>query len=229
MFRSAPFRAAVCALLVLPAPVRAQEAFQGSVTYRLQVEEMSVTMTMRSKGRKTRTDMEMPGMPGGMFMVMDLDSMTMQTVMPEMGMYMSIDMKTMLENAGSALPIDSLRAAMANTTLQALGTTDTIAGLPCQNYRVGQGDEQTEMCVATGMGNLGGGTNTLESSIPGLGIDFSAYAREFPEGMLPLRMKTLKDGVWTTMMEATAVDRTPLDDAIFTIPPGLTRVEPPAH
>ena len=83
------------------------------------------------------------------------------------------------------------------------------------------------MCVATGLGNLGGGSSGLESSIPGFDIDISAYAKEFPNGMLPLRMKMLKNGAWETIMEATAIDRSPIDDGIFAIPPGLTRVEPP--
>lgn len=229
MRRSIAVHATLLAALTLPAPALAQEAFQGSITFQMQMEGMTATMTMRSKGAKTRTDMEIPGMPGGIFMVMDTDSMVMHSIMPEMGMYMSMDMKTMMESAASLLPLDSLRTAMADIKLEAVGSTDTLAGVPCQNYRLDQGQEQTEMCVATGIGSLGGGSTGLEGSIPGLGIDFSAWAKEFPNGMLPLRMKLLKNGIWETTMEATAIDRTPLDDAIFAIPPGLTRVEPPTN
>lgn len=227
MLRCIIGRATLVTTLLLPGTASAQGAFQGSITYRMQVEDMSATMTMRSKGARTRTDMEMPGVPGGMFMVMDSDSMTMHTVMPEMGMYMSIDMKTMMESASSMLPVDSLRSAVANTTIDSLGTTDSVAGIACLNYRVHTGAEQMEMCVATGMGNFGGGAGALRGSIPGLGLDQSAWAKDFPNGMLPLRMRTLKDGAWVTTMEAIAIDRTPLDDAIFAIPPGLTRIEPP--
>jgi len=229
MLRSIIGRATLATVLLLPGTASAQGAFQGSVTYRMQLEGMSVTMTMRSKGAKTRTDMEMPGVPGGMFMVMDSDSMTMQTVMPEMGMYMSIDMRTMMESASSMLPMDSLRNAVASTTIDSLGTTDTVAGIACLNYRVHTGAEQMEMCVAPGMGNLGGGAGAVEGSIPGLGLDQSAWTKEFPNGMLPLRMKTLKNGAWETTMEAIAIDRSPIDDAIFAIPPGLTRVDPPSQ
>ncbi len=220
---------ATAAMITGTSALHAQAPFQGTIAYRMQIDQSSVTMTMRTKGARTRTDLEVPGMPGGMFMVMDMDSMVMQTVMPEMGMYMSIDMKTMIANAATRLPVDSLRRALANLTIEPLGTSDVVAGVACQSYRIIQGSEQMESCVATGMGNLGGGTGGREGAIPGLDLDFSAYAREFPNGMLPLRIKTLKNGAWQTTMEALTIDQQVLDDAIFAIPPGLTRIEPPTH
>jgi hypothetical protein len=47
--------------------------------------------------------------------------------------------------------------------------------------------------------------------------------------MLVLRVRMMRNGAMETTMEVTALERKVLDDALFAIPPGLTRVDPPTH
>lgn len=217
-----------------PASLQAQTGFQGSITYQMTVEGMSVKMTMASKGPWTRTDMELPGMPGQMFVLMNTDSMVARTVMLEMGMYVEMDLKAMMSEAEGLLPQstrDSLAAQMATASFEALGTSDEIAGYPCRNYRFRTGTEQMESCVATGLGSIGGqlgANNPMSGMMPSM-PDMAAYAKEFPDGFLALRVRLLKDGAWEPLMEATKLDRTLPGDEIFKLPPGLTRMDPPSR
>lgn len=231
--RSIPFGLLVA--MLSPVALPAQEAFQGSITYRMKVESMEVSMTMAAKGPWMRTVMEIPGMPGEMFMIINTDSLVARVVMPAMGMYMEMDLRQAMANAESLLPQstrDSLQAAMQGPhSIEDLGTTDQIAGLACRNYRISTGAQQMETCVATGMGSFGSAASAeaLKGASPFAGLmpDMSKYDQEFPNGMLPLRTRTLINGAWETIMEATMVDRTAPGDELFKVPPGLNKVDPP--
>ncbi|MDZ4674673.1 MAG: DUF4412 domain-containing protein [Gemmatimonadota bacterium] len=228
-------RIGLAVALFLPTALPAQEAFQGAITYRMQGEQMTLTMTMISKGPWMRTNMAMPGMPGEIFVIMNTDSSLARTVMPEMGMYMEMDLKAILAEAQKLLPQstrDSLAARAGGATIEPTGTSDEIAGVACRNYRFTTGTDQAEACIATGLGTLGGAGSadafSAANPMAGMMPDMAAFAREFPNGMLALRMRTLKNGTWETMMEATKIDRTVPDDALFKLPPGLTKMDPPS-
>ncbi len=230
-----PFLGTCLALgLAVPASLPAQAVFQGSITYRMTLEGMSVSMTMASKGAWTRTDMELPGMPGQMFVLMNTDSMVARTVMLEMGMYVEMDLKTMMGAAEELIPQstrDSLAAQMANASFESLGTSDEIAGHTCRNYRFRTGTEEMESCIATGLGSMGtqmGSNSPMAGLMPGM-PDMAAYQKEFPDGFLALRVRLLKNGTWEPLMEATKIDRTVPGDELFKLPPGLTRMDPPSQ
>jgi hypothetical protein len=222
-------RLGLAALLLAPTALPAQQAFEGTVTYRMTAEGMTMTMTQMTKGSRVRTEMEMPGMPGPMYVLMNMESEVMQTVMPSMGMYMEVSMKQAMDQ----IPMTpELRESMnQKPEIERLGTTDEVAGIACQNYRFTQGDQEMEGCIATGMGffmgGAGGGPPGQGGPLSGLGLDFSAFEREFKDGMLPLRMRINQDGTWSTLMEATAVERKSLDDSLFELPPGLRKMSMP--
>jgi hypothetical protein len=215
----------LAALLFSPPALKAQGDFEGVITYQMHVEGMTITMKQMTKGSKIRTEMEMPGMPGPMYVLMDMESSVMQTVLPSMGMYMEVNMKQMMDQVDAT---GNLRRQAAETPkIERLGSSETIAGIPCQNYRFTQGTEEMEGCIATGMGSFMGGGAANAGPLEGLGIDFAAYAREFPDGMLPLRMRLKEGDTWRTFMEATSVERKSLDDSLFRLPPGLQRMQMP--
>lgn len=212
-------------LLLAPATVQGQGSFEGVITYQMNAEGMTMTMKQMTKGTKVRTEMEMPGMPGPMYVLMDMEQEVMQTVLPSMGMYMEVNLKQMMDQ----LPITPEMREMAGETpkIERLGSSETIAGIQCHNYRFTQGAEEMEGCIATGMGSFMGGGTARGGPLEGLGLDFAAYAREFPDGMLPLRMKVKINGNWETVMEATSVERKSLEDSLFRLPPGLQRMQMP--
>ena len=213
------------ALSTCPALLLGQRAFEGVLTYRMTAEGTSLRMTQSIKGPRVRIDMEAPGMPGPMFMLMDTEKMVMQTVMASMGMYMEVDMNQAMQQL---VPEDQRRAA-ESARLEALGTSDEIAGISCRNYRFITGEEQAEGCIATGLGHFmgmgrGGGRS---NPLAGLGPDLSAFAEEFEDGMVPLRLRVLRNGNWETVMEATAVERKRLEDSVFQLPAGLRKMNMP--
>lgn len=219
----------LAALLLAPAVLPAQRAFEGSITYRMTAEGVNMQMTMMTKGSKVRTDMEMPGMPGPMFVLMDTEKQLMQSVMPSMGMYVEMDMKQV---ASQMQITPEMREAMNQAPkIEALGTSDEVAGITCQNYRFTQGEEEMEGCIATGMGvfmgGASGGPPGQGGPLPGLGVDFSKFMAEFKDGMMPLRMRIKQNGTWSTFMEATAVERKSLDDSLFALPSGLRKMNMP--
>lgn len=222
-------RLGLAALLLAPTSLPAQRAFEGSITYRMTADGVTMQMTMMTKGSKVRTEMEMPGMPGPMFMLMDTEREIMQTVMPSMGMYMEMDMKQVADQMQIT---PEMREKMNQAPrIEALGTSDQIAGITCQNYRFTQGEEEMEGCIATGMGvfmgGASGGPPGQGGPLAGLGVDFSKLTAEFKDGMMPLRMRLKQNGTWSTFMEATAVERKSLDDSLFTVPSGLRKMNMP--
>lgn len=224
-----PARLGLAALVLAPTALPAQRAFEGTVTYRMTAEGMTMTMTQMTKGSKVRTEMEMPGMPGPMFVLMDMEKELMQTVMPSMGMYMEMNLKQITDQIEMT---PEMRESMGQTPeIERLGTSDEIAGIPCQNYRISQGEHQMEGCIATGMGffmgGAGGGPAAQGGPLAGLGVDFSKLAAEFTGGMMPLRIRMQENGAWSTVMEATAVERKSLDDSLFVLPSGLRKMTMP--
>lgn len=222
-------RFGLAALLLAPTALPAQRAFEGTVTYQMTAEGMTMTMTQMTKGSKVRTEMEMPGMPGPMYVLMDTESEVMQTVMPSMGMYMEMNLKQI---ADKVTMTPEMRESMNQTPkIERLGTSDEIAGIPCQNYRFTQGDQEMEGCIATGMGffmgGAGGGPPGQGGPLAGMGVDFSKLMAEFKDGMMPLRMRLKQNGEWSTVMEATAVERKSLNDSLFVVPSGLRKMNMP--
>lgn len=222
-------RLGLAALLLVPAGLPAQQNFEGSITYQMTAEGMTMTMTYLVKGTKIRANMEAPGMPGPMYLLMDLEGEVMQSVLPSMGMYMEMKMQQMMDQ----IPVTpEMQEAMKNVKIESLGTTEQIAGITCTNYRFIQGNEEMEGCIATGMGFFMGGARPAAGAggagmFPGMDMDLSSFAQEFNEGMLPLRMRFMKNGAWVPFMEATAVERKSLDAQLFVLPSGLRKMSMP--
>jgi hypothetical protein len=213
-----PALRALFAAFLLPAGLPAQAGFEGVITYRIQVEGMNLDMRLLTKGLKTRMEMQMPDMPGEFFMLMDMESGVMQTVMPAMGMYMEMSFAEVAKAAEEDVP-----------TFRTLGTTDEVAGIRCENYRFGPADnEEVEACLATGMGwFMPTGPGPGGPGGGGGGPDLAAYREAFKDGALPLRVRSLEGGTWQVQMEATGLERKALDDRLFKLPAGLQKISMP--
>lgn len=217
---------ALAAAFLVPGGLRAQGSFEGVVTYTVTAEGMSASVRYMSKGSKLRQEIEVPGMTGAMFMLMDTEGGPIRAVMPAMGMYMEMDQ----EQAMAMLPEEARRQMDATPKISKLGTSETIAGVRCDNYRfAAEGQPEIEGCIATGMGWYFGGAGQM----PGRGRggpslpDLSAYRAEFKDGMMPLRIRHQQNGQWQTIMEATAVEKKSLDDKLFELPQGLRKMTMP--
>ncbi len=233
MCTTRPFLAsavAVTAALALPVEASAQRGFEGVISYRMGTARESADVKMMSKGAVTRMEVQAEGMPGGMVMLINGEKQVMQMIMASMGMYMEMDMRQAAQMAAQAAPAEA-GALPSGFKLEKVGTPDEVAGIRCENYRFLQsGQPDTEACIATGMGYWMGGMAAPRGSrapMPSMGPDFSAYMKEFQDGMVPLRVRVKDGGDWKTVMEATAVERKPLGDELFTVPPGLRKMGMP--
>ncbi len=209
------------ALLAATAPAHGQDGFEGTITYKLRAGGMDATLRYMMRGTKVRQEIESGMMPGQAVMLMDTEGETIRVIMPGMGMYMEMDMKQMMAAAEAQ--------GMTPTTapkLTKLGTSDEVAGIKCDNYRF-ESTETFEACVATGMGwfiNAPSGRGRANAMS---GPNFAAYREQFRNGMLPLRMTRTTAGARDVIMEATGIDRKPVDPKMFDLPPGLQKMDMP--
>lgn len=212
------------AALVAAVPALAQSAFEGIVKYRLTTGGRTVAVTYMAKGDHARTEMEMEGM--AVAMLMDAGSATLTTVMPSEEMYMTMDLSRVRERAQSQS--DSL------ATFSATGRKETIAGHECEHYVTGTG-QNTDMCVATGLGFfLGGGGRGPGGGGSSYGLPrpgdprAAEFRRRFKDGFFPLRLTVTEAGKVTTDMVVTSVERRALSDDLFKVPEGYTEMRMPA-
>lgn len=124
------------------------------------------------------------------------------------------------------------KEAAANTAEQKhvferTGKTDTVAGYGCEIILIKEketGKLQSEVCVHKG---LGGFTwRGLDRSSTG-GQTIKSWMKDLmKDGGFILRMVTRKaDGSEGTRMEVTRVDKKRLDDSLFAVPAGYTKID----
>ena len=220
------------AMALLAAPIttslsaQSPKQFEGAITFNITAEGTTISMRQSFKGNRFRMDVEAPGMPGPLFMLGSLDGGTLQTVMPSMGMYMETSTDEVMRQIGSATELPT-----GKLSITPLGTTATIAGTECRNFQIKRGNDTTEICVAEGLGWIGnlnlpgpmGGTHGL----PDFSAEMEEIRKQFPKGMMPLRLRSNINGAMTMIMEATSIEVGPLDDALFTLPAGLRKMNLP--
>ena len=108
------------------------------------------------------------------------------------------------------------------------GKQETIAGYTCEHWLMGD-KQEIDMCVAKGLGYFGmggqsgGGLGTFRNFA--FSPKMLAEAAAHPEwvkllegGAFPLKLTTMEDGKVKMSMEATRIEKKPLDDSLFVIP-----------
>jgi Domain of unknown function (DUF4412) len=201
-------------MAVLMASVaQAQTKFEGVVNYQVTTKSgRPMVFDYYAKGSKARIEPhDSSGMVGAV--IIDQDAKTQTIIMPTRRMYI-------------VGPIDQnitprMDSSMRNTKLVKAGS-ETIAGVPCDDYTVTNTSTQTSgtACIAHGMGDFAmasmGGFARMAQQVQGLS---SAAAG----GMFPL--KWTGDG---DSMIATNVTRKTVDASLFVPPAGYTQMQMPA-
>jgi Domain of unknown function (DUF4412) len=189
----------------LPAPARAQGAFEGVITFNMEAGRGPTTMQYSIKGPNVRMDMSMGG---GMavYTLFNTDTKTMDMVMPERQMYMEYSAANMPAMADSI-------ASKAKLTWT--GQKETIAGYECEHAMIASDSGSTDVCLAKGLGSFvpaGGGMRGRGAMRNGWE---SAVA-----GMFPLKVQQ-GDRV---LMEATKIEKKTLDPSLFAVPAGYQKM-----
>lgn len=217
-----------------PAPAaRSAGDFEGTIAMKIETEnQKEARMTYFLKGKQTRIETKMTDSPEGQaVMLFDLEGGKMTTLMPSRKMYMTVDTKAAAESMKEAAKEMKKSGGEEPTEFPKLtptGRQETIAGYSCEHWLMGE-KQDLDMCVAKGLGYFGMGGQGRG----GLGLlkDFAfspkllAAAAAHPEwvkflegGAFPLKITSTHEGQVKMNMEATRIERKPLEDSLFVIP-----------
>ena len=203
--------------------------FEGMIAMKMEAEDQKgAEMTYFLKGRHTRIETKVANLPeGSAVMLWDLEGGKITTLMPSRKMYMTMDMKAAAENLKEMKKSQGKEEAEF-PKLTPTGKQETIAGYSCEHWLMGE-KQDIDMCVAKGLGYFGmggqsgGGLGSLKNLAfsPKLLAEAAAHPEwvKFLEGgAFPLKLSAMKDGGVTMTMEATRIEKKPLDDSLFSIP-----------
>jgi len=196
-------------------------------------DQKEMEMTYSLKGQHSRIETKVANTPEGhAVMLWDMEAAKMTTLIPSRKMYMTMDLKETAANmreAAKEMKKSNGEEEDANfPKLTPTGKQETIAGYPCEHWLMGD-KQDIDMCVAKGIGYFGMGGQSGSAFGLAKNLMFSpkllAAAAAHPEwvkflqgGAFPLKLSMTKDGEVKMTMEATRIERKPLDDSLFTIP-----------
>jgi hypothetical protein len=208
---SPPTIAAVLTLLASAASGAAQEQpgapFEGVVRYRANDGSGSHVVSYAVSGDLVRVDVERRGESSTMI----VDAHVLYVVLPARQMYMQLVIPALHQPRDE--PSDEAQPVQT-------GRTYTVAGHRCETWVVRDGDGEIEMCVARDLGAMGALANTVDRRIAA-----ASWYRRLAADFFPLRVATRDaDGNEVSRLEATRVDRRPVDRSLFRPPSDYRKV-----
>src|SRR5262252_4843840 len=212
-------------------------AFEGEITSKTFIGDQTMETRYSIKGERNRVEMHFP--PGGpqagarqtSVTLMDLSSRTTTMLFPTTKTYMTMNWGEMAEEMTKGSGKDSPSDFPKVTST---GKTETIAGLPCEHWLIG---DKTDVCMSKGLGYFGGGSGGILDKLKNLALrdklkaqlDANPEFSKFVEGgAFPLKMANIENGQPKTIMEVTGVERKSLDDSLFAVPADYKKTEVPA-
>lgn len=182
--------------------------FEGTLEMTMTAGKRVSPMTMFLKPGKMRFEMQASPTVTSVGLI-DATSGDMTILMVEQKMYMTIAAK----KVGAAAPSD--------VTFEETGRTETIAGKKCTEFVLKDKKTTTEVWATS---ELGGFTNLAEAF--GRRGQRSAWEEEMVRrGMFSLRVISRnKKGAEISRMECTTITEKKLDDELFKIPEGFTKM-----
>jgi len=213
-------------------------AFEGLITSKMNTSSQPMEIKYAVKGTRTRIETQLAA--GGTQMgavLMDFATGTQTMLIPQMKSYTTVNWNAeggfknmaekMAEKAGSG------KSFQATPT----GKTEIIAGHTCMHWILGD-KQDTDACLAQGLGYFGGGSDSggVFDKLRNIAFGDKAKAQlqsnpeflKFVEGgVFPLKLAVIENGQPRTIMEVTSVERKPLDDSLFAIPPDYKKMQIP--
>ena len=207
------FAGLICSLpafLFTPRYAVAQAGFEGAVSMTMQANGTTIPVDYEIKGHKARIEMQTTLRTN--VILIDLDAGTQTILIPELKAY--------AVHTGTAT---TGMSAGATPTLTDLGTSETVAGHLCENYKLESVKYSGTACMTREFGD-----NPLAEALNGpLGGAMSGDEALKKAGM-PLKMKlAFKQGKRegeTAAVEVTKVAPGPLSDAQFAVPDGWKKL-----
>lgn len=193
------------------------QTFEGTITFAISSPRGTQAMTYHTKGDQVRIDMERaPGMT--MSVLMNTTSKDVTMLMPQNKMYMQMNLNTM------PVPPDMNDQ---DADFKKTGKKETILGYVCEQVVISQENREVEMWVTKGLGKFVQANLNPRAQSPLM----KKLEKELTDqGYFPLRtIARAADGSEEMKMEATSIDKKPLDDNLFVIPADyqLMQMPPP--
>lgn len=193
---------AAVAVLSLPAPLLAQDAFEGQVTMMMPMGGQKHSAEMFVKGNRVRSEVTMMGT--SVYTILDNDARQMFMVIPAQKMVMR-----------QSLDLEDLDAA--EPKIIRTGETAEVAGMECDIVVVEDGNgNSAELCGARGMGTFAGGAS--QKGQP-------AWAKQLDD-FFTLRVRDPNSG--SVIMEVTSIAPGPVDDSKFVVPEDYQSMDMPS-
>jgi len=212
-------------------------AFEGEITSKTFIGDQTMETRYAIKGERNRIETHFPqaGAQAGLMQtsvtLMDLSSRSTTMLFPKSKTYMTMNWGDMAEEITKGAGKDS---TIDFPKVTSTGKTETIAGLPCEHWLIG---DKTDVCMAKGLGYFGGGgSGGILDKLKNLALrdkikaqlDANPEFSKFVEGgAFPLKMANIENGQPKTIMEVTGVERKSLDDSLFTVPADYKKTEIP--
>ena len=188
--------------------IAAQPAFEGVLTMKMSGVGSGAPQTIKYYVRNGILRMEMDGKSGQGYSITDPRKQVSYTVVPNQRMYMEMKVE----------PKSAERIAKSEPKVTKTGRTETIAGHKCEHWIIQAEGEESDVCVAKGLGKffgMAGGGQREPAWISKLGSDF-----------FPLRYA--KVGQSAASLEVTRIEKRPLDASLFQPPAGYRKMTMPA-
>ncbi len=223
-WRSRSFGPLAVALgLAAPSALPAQ-AFQGVLTMR--VRDMPAGSEMRAfiRGGKMRMEVQAAG-GAPMVMIADPAAGEEYVLLPGQQVFMAMKL-TDLQKLADTLARGA--RSPAGSTMTASGKKAAIAGYSCEIYRYRDPHSALDLCLAKGLGTLGGAAGLFGgiSGRPGTPSDEPPWARELSrQGAFALRVA---DTTGVAVWEVTRIEKKAVDATLFAPPHGYRRMEMPS-
>lgn len=207
--------------------------FEGVISAKLFLGDNRMNVQYATKGARMRVETPLsPGSAQTGVMLMDFSTGTQTMLLPQTKTYMNTNLGEM---AGMMTSKNVEKDEFPKLT--STGRTETVAGLTCQHWLIGD-KQDVDVCMAKGLGYFGGGgpTGGFLEKLKNLAlgdkmktqIESNPELKKFAEGgAFPLKMSQVENGQSKTIMEVTNVERKSLDDSLFNVPSDFKKMEIP--
>lgn len=208
-------RMSIPLLALLSTPLAAQKQFEGTVTYRANVQGQTMEMTHRVKGEDIRVDMNMQGQ--SLSLLLNKAGTKQIALMHDTREWMDVkalmdQMSAMMAQMGRGnMQEEEADVDVENLDIRATGQKETIAGRACEHYMITSDGNEIDVCAATGLGwyfgtaamgnsmmamtgrgrgmEMGRGRGRGNRSVPGLSnAQIARWQARFADGFFPLKI-----------------------------------------
>jgi hypothetical protein len=194
------------------------ENFEGIVHFKSTKDGKVREYSYLIKGGKIRIDLEGEG-TRQVNVIVDAAARKTLLLMTERKMVMEFPME---EGQSDASDTTKTSGQLTRT-----GKADMVLGYPCEQVTYKSEESETEICGAKGLGYFASMQGMRRPGTAGSSDGRSDWVKALrDQGFFPLRVITKgHDGTEKSRLEATTVEKKPLDDLLFTVPPDYKRFD----